>query len=343
MMNDNFYRGLCIKSITGDIRETDKKKLDDWLLSSDENMKEYGKLLDIWRNSSHGEEPPMPDIDEEWLALANRMEKEEENKMISIEHKKYKTLEGFLSGLKLKPVFSAVAAVIILVCIFFFLTRQNQQTAKNVSLISDKELRTIQLPDGSTILLNSSSRVEYSDPFNEKMREIRLSGEGYFSVVHQNHPFVIITENARIIVVGTKFNVKSENEKTSVVVREGHVRLSRKTDELKEVDLLSGQKSIVEKDHEPSQPVNVNADYLLDWINGKFVYERTPLGEIVDELQKYYKVKISFTDDSFKSLTLSGAFYRNNLENILSALCLANGLNYKKVKDGYLIRQDPGS
>jgi len=55
------------------------------------------------------------------------------------------------------------------------------------------------------------------------------------------------------------------------------------------------------------------------------------------------KSKSSFSDDSFKKLTLSGAFNRNNLENILSALCLANGLNYKKVKDGYLIRQDPGS
>jgi ferric-dicitrate binding protein FerR (iron transport regulator) len=218
--------------------------------------------------------------------------------------------------------------------------RQNHPVSQNVIISSERENRILQLPDGSTVLLNSLSRLEYLVPFNEKAREIKLTGEGYFSVIHEKRPFIITTDNARISVLGTKFDVKSSDEKTSVVVREGHVKLSQSRGNLKEVDLLSGQKSIVIKNQDPGTPVNVNSDYLLEWMNGKFVYDRTPLYEIIDDLQRYYNVKISFSDNKIKPLTLTGAFNKDNLENILSAICIANGLNYRKVNGEYLIIQD---
>jgi len=338
-MNYSYYQRLCIKSITGDIQENEKKKLDAWFLVSEENKKEYQKMADLWRNSISQQEPIFPDIDDEWIKIANRIENEKETiKSLKIINK-YNISSFFTPAFRLNTVYVGVAALIIAFVLFLTL-RQNNPVAQNVFFSSERVNRTIQLPDGSTVLLNCLSHVEYSEPMNKNVREIKLKGEGYFSVIHEKRPFIITTDNARITVVGTKFDVKTGNEKTSVVVREGYVKLSQSRGNLKEIDLLSGQKSIVIKDQEPRAPIFVNSDFLLEWMNGKFVYDRTPLYEIADDLQKYYNVRISFSDDKIKPLTLTGTFTKDNLENILSEICIANGLNYRKVNGEYFIRQD---
>jgi ferric-dicitrate binding protein FerR (iron transport regulator) len=337
MMNYNYSRILCIKSITGNIQKNEIKKLEDWLLISDENRKVYQNMNDLWRNSIPKQAPIIPDVDEEWLALSNRIENKTELSMSFKKIHKYQLPSLFTTGIRFKPIYAGAIITLIIAFALFFMLKQNPPVSKNVIFVSKQSNRTVQLPDGSTVLLNSISHLEYAEPFNEKIREVKLKGEGYFSVIHEKRPFVITTDNARITVVGTKFDVKSNDDKTSVVVREGHVKLSQNRGNLKEVDLLIGQKSTVIKDQEPCIPVTVNADYLLEWMKGKFVYDRTPLFEIFDDLQKYYNVKINFSDDNIKPITLTGTFSKDNLENILSAICIANGLNYKKVNGEYLI------
>jgi len=337
MMNYNYYRELCIKSFTGNIHKSEIKKLEDWLLISDNNRKEYQKMVDLWQNSIPKQGPVIPDIDEEWLALSNRIENEKELSMSFKKPYKYQRQSLFITGIRFKPIYAGAIVTLIIAFALFFMLKQNSPVSKNIIFVSKQINRTVQLPDGSTVLLNSISHLEYAEPFDKKIREVKLIGEGYFSVVHEKRPFIITTDNARISVVGTKFDVKSNDDKTSVVVREGHVKLSQNRGNLKEIDLLSGQKSIVIKDQEPCIPVTVNADYLLEWMKGKFVFDRTPLFEIVDDLQRYYNVRINFSDDNIKPLTLTGTFSKDNLENILSAICIANGLNYKKVNGGYLI------
>lgn len=340
MMNQTYYHGLCVKSITGDIQEKEKKKLEEWLMISENNKNEYQKLIDVWENSIPQKEPVLPDADVEWVALANRIEREKETVMPVKKINKYKILSIFTQNIRFNPIYAFSTAVVILAFALFFISKQNNPVSQNLIFISQKETRKIQLSDGSTVLLNSLSRLECIKPFNDNVREIKLQGEAYFSVVHEKRPFIITTDNARITVLGTKFDVKASDEKTSVVVREGHVKLSQNRDNGKDVDLFKSQKSVVLKDLEPRSPVTVDSDYLLEWMNGKFVFDRTSLSEIVIDLQRYYKVRINFSDEKIKPLTLTGVFNKDNLENILSAICIANGLNYKKVNEGYLIIKD---
>ena len=342
MKDFKYYRGLCVKAIIGDIQANEKRKLNDWLLRSDDNKREYDKLRVIWQNSIPESEPILPEIDSEWDALNRRLEKDE-----TMRRKHFPQFDRFkhslIFGLRLKPALAGTVILIVLAFGLFLLNRQNQIRPQNIIVSTERENKTVKLSDGSTIILNSSSRLEYIEQFDAKAREIKLSGEGYFTVIHENRPFIITTDNARITVVGTKFSVNSYNDKTSVVVREGHVRLSQNKTYAREIDLLKGQRSIVIKNHEPSAPTDVNADYLLDWINGKFVYDRASLSEIADQLGKYYNVKLTIPDDKIKNLTLTGAFSKSNLDSIVFALCLANGLICKKEKEGYLIMQSSGS
>lgn len=81
------------------------------------------------------------------------------------------------------------------------------------------------LPDGSTVWLNSGSRLTYNSTFGDTDRRLSLDGEGYFEVARdEEHPFLICTERGSIVrVLGTKFNLKaySEDRESKVTLVEG--------------------------------------------------------------------------------------------------------------------------
>ena len=60
------------------------------------------------------------------------------------------------------------------------------------------EERTIVLPDGTSVILNSLSRITYPGEFYGECREVSLEGEALFIVTTTNIPFIVSTESMRI-------------------------------------------------------------------------------------------------------------------------------------------------
>ena len=88
-------------------------------------------------------------------------------------------------------------------------------------ILTDSAKRIIKLDDGSTVWLNSNSRLEYSGNFIEN-RLVEISGEAHFSVQSDpDHPFVIMSPTAITTVLGTEFTVYASDEATQVHVVEG--------------------------------------------------------------------------------------------------------------------------
>jgi transmembrane sensor len=68
----------------------------------------------------------------------------------------------------------------------------------------------VQLSDGTDVNLNYGSKIKYPRNFTGSTREIMLTGEGYFNVVHNpDQPFIVKTGKLNIIALGTEFNVQS--------------------------------------------------------------------------------------------------------------------------------------
>ena len=63
---------------------------------------------------------------------------------------------------------------------------------------------TVKLSDGSIIKLNSASKLSYKSNFNEKSRNIVLFGEAFFNIEHNQNPFIIEVDGAKIKVLGMK-------------------------------------------------------------------------------------------------------------------------------------------
>jgi transmembrane sensor len=93
----------------------------------------------------------------------------------------------------------------------------------------------------------------------------------------------------------------------------------------------------VEKKDLPTQPKQVNTDYLLGWMNGVLVFEKTSLLEIVRELERFYDIKIEISSSELANKTLTASYDNTKIENVLSSVCIALNVQYKKESGKYKI------
>jgi transmembrane sensor len=344
MINEKFQK-LCIKEITGNITEREKHLLQDWLAKSDENISEFEKLKDIWAIPGREELPDTIDINMEWTKLNKKLQLlDRDNSIESSFFKKLSSVQDFFIP-KLKPILAGIFVLFISILGIYIFDKKVPEPQLNIITSSNNEYKNIELPDGSTVYLNSGSSIEYLSQsgdskkiFNNGKRNVSLKGEAFFSVTRDNSPFIITTANAKITVLGTKFDVLARNENTRVVVKEGKVNFSQKINS-KGINLLKDQLSCINKDSEPSKPKVVDPGYFLSWMHGNLVFYRTPLSEITSDLERRYNVNISLGDDSLKNYTLTGSFKNSNADSSLSMICLALGLDFEKQNNRYIIKE----
>ena len=138
----------------------------------------------------------------------------------------------------------------------------------------------IELADGTRLWLNSGSRAIYPVVFQKGKREIYLEGEGYLEVAHNaSSPFYVVTDQMKVRVLGTKFNLSAykEDASVSVVLVEGSVEASSESGKLilKPNQLLNYQKSTRE-----STISHANVLQYVSWIDGWMLCDKEKLSSI---------------------------------------------------------------
>jgi len=122
-----------------------------------------------------------------------------------------------------------IAAIAIIFLGITFLASYLINTGSISQVAAKGEKKTILLPDGSLVFLNSKSSISYSKDFKNK-RELKLTGEAYFEVKkNPERPFLVETEKIKTRVLGTSFNIKAyKNSQTMVSVNTGKVEVDIK-------------------------------------------------------------------------------------------------------------------
>ena len=208
------------------------------------------------------------------------------------------------------------------------------------------ERRSVALPDGSIIDLNTNSRVEYA--YKKDAREILLTrGEVFFEVTpDKQRPFTVNTSNGRVVAVGTAFTVKVDHRKVDVLVSEGSVVFLPKDflapdtaapDDLarlsNEVTALSAGQTAVFQGR--AEQVDLIAPELiarkLSWRQGVLAFSGDSLADVVADVSRYTGVAIEIEDDEIRDLPVSGYFKIGSVDEMFEALELMAGLQVERV------------
>jgi transmembrane sensor len=334
-ISQNEYEQLCVKAVTDSLTPSEKKELNDWLNRSEENRAYYEDCKQNWQQTGLSAPPEIPDAQTEWHDLA---------RVLSISPKKKKTgmlpsiLDRLRSLLSSSPVrtrwaFASTAIVLLVLSLNQFVFNANSiQTV----MTQPAEKIIVRLPDGSEVWLNSESTLQYTKKFSAKERKVRLTGEAYFTVVQDEKPFVICTENARTQVLGTAFDIWARHQETRVIVKRGHVRLMRSLQDTASVDLIKNQMSRIDQQDPPENPSSVNAENRIGWMEGRLLFEKAPLFEILEEVERFYGVKIDLMNDTLARETLTATFENIPLSTVLQSLSLSYNTAYRVRPDGQI-------
>lgn len=176
--------------------------------------------------------------------------------------------------------------------------------------------QSLELADGSRITLEGASRLEVS--WHLRSRQVELhAGQALFDVAPARYrPFRVKAGPAEVQVVGTRFNLDRQADNLRVTVSEGRVAVRGTADS---TQLGAGDQVLVRAGQlEPKRRVDVAR--FTAWQDGRLVFQRTPLREVLAALQRYRAAPIHLDDPALGELTVSGVFDSRQPERLLALL-----------------------
>src|SRR5581483_2908966 len=196
----------------------------------------------------------------------------------------------------------AVAAVVLAVAgtlIYFMLpgNKHQQQAGLTHPAANKAIIRNLTLPDGSHVLLQANSQLQYPDAFDAATREVTLTGEAYFDIAHNPaHPFIIHSGNIKTTVLGTAFNIKAwpADKEVTITVTRGKVKVENEKG-LVSILTRDQQLSINTRVNTAKQPA-VNAENVVSWKNSEYTLDDMTLADALTELEVRYSTIIELAE-----------------------------------------------
>lgn len=189
----------------------------------------------------------------------------------------------------------------------------------------------IVLSDGSTVVLNRNSKLEYPQHFIGSTREVTLSGEGYFDIRHDSKkPFIVHAGNLSTTVLGTAFNIRTVDHDHTIVVTvtRGKVRVSRENVVLGV--LIPNQQITYEKAEPLPKIEEVTAEKVIEWQAKDIFFKDVTMQEAMKELSGRFNTKIVFSGDAGRTCRLTATFLKGeSLKEILNVISAFNGAIFK--------------
>ena len=222
----------------------------------------------------------------------------------------------------------------------------------------------IVLPDGTKVWLNAGSKLTYDKTFGETIRNVKLTGEAYFDVMHNtDKPFVIHTTAMVIKVLGTEFNVKSYPEErtaeTSLI--RGSIEVTLKDKRAEKIVMKPNEKLVVSnEDHAVDTVIKhakklVNHDtpifslehlnyFSLDstiletsWVNNRLIFEDESFEEVATRMSRWYGVEFEFRNDDIRKLRFTGNFKNESVEDALKAMQITADFSYRISSEKHIL------
>lgn len=195
------------------------------------------------------------------------------------------------------------------------------------------------LADGTSVMINSDSKLSVPDRFEGKERRVRLEGEALFHVAQDvEHPFIVETDGGDVTVLGTVFNVNaySGEDYVQTTLVEGRVAFQGKgmTDAR---TIAPGEQITYDVQTNSVNVEKVDTRVYTAWTEGKWIIEGECLEEIMKQLARWYDVTVFYQNAAAKDLVFTGDLEKySNCNVILDIISMTTNVEFE-LKDRVII------
>jgi len=222
----------------------------------------------------------------------------------------------------------------------------NTKEVFNTIIVPYGKRSQITLSEGTKVWLNSGTKMVYPATFAENKREVYITGEAVFDVVHmKDKPFVVSTKDFNINVLGTVFNVSaySDDEYSSTVLEQGKIEIVCRGTSIvsqQKFDISPGTMAVFNRDQKTFEQQMVNPQKYLSWREGYLILNSEKLENILIKLGRYYNIGMVITDNQLKNETFSGYLdLKNSPEEVLSVINETTSFSYSIDHEKIFINQ----
>lgn len=298
-LQHNDIDDLIGKVLAGEATEQEQQQVSTWLEESPANKAYFNNLKIIFDKAAGNNVKIEFDTDAAWNKVKSKMEK---GRVLPLKQR----TEATIIWLRI------AAGIAVTLGVVYFLNNPISPQ-KQLAIISTDSTRQDTLPDGSTAFLNKKSELAYSYDAKAKSRKVKLKGEAYFSVKHdEENPFVIEAEDILVRDIGTEFNLKAYPEKDTIeiLVTEGEVQFYTLYDS--GLNLKAGQRAIYSKRNKMFYRIEKPDTNILAYKTKVFSFNNTDLKSVVELLNEVYNAKIVLANKKLFDCRLTANYKEDN-------------------------------
>lgn len=324
---------LIAKVLAGEAGREEIDRLEGWLNESGEHRDYFDGTKKMFSQIEHFRSEHKVDTVKAWEKLQARMNAEEHKngtaRVIPISRSR--------TGLRIAASLMLIAVLALLANYIF-----NNQAPVPVVLVSQQQVKEEKLPDGSKVTLNRNSEIAYV--VNDKnVREVKLKGEAYFEVAHNEElPFEISINDVIIQDIGTAFNVKAlpESNTIEVLVESGEVHFFTATN--KGLNLVKGEKALYDKT--TRQFTRLTPDPVENTMSYKsrvFQFKGAALREVIRQVNEVYGTNIELASEQLGNCRLSVMFNNEEFEALIDLIADTLDLEVERSANKIVLKGQP--
>ena len=322
--NNENIDDLLGKYLAGEASESEHAQVQDWVAESEGNQKYFEQLQRIFAGAAEIKDRKEYNTDVAWNKLKANLQTG--GRVIDIRQRSL--------GMQWWKI---AAAILLIAVVGVYLFRSSSPEFKPVEVVADNRAVSDTLPDGTDIFLNRKTKLHYAFHEEKKLHEVKLEGEAYFKVMHQDdEEFIIQAGEVFIRDIGTSFNVKAypDSDLIEVLVEEGEIVFY--SSDNPGIHLKESGKGVYNKKTKQFTIDEPDAN-ITAYKTRFFVFSETSLGEVVKSLNHVYEIPL-IIDQSLENCPITVSFRNESIDEIAAVLAETLSLSVTKEANGIYLK-----
>lgn len=306
---------IIVKCLAGEAEQHELTMVDQWRKTSPENEKQYNQLKKLWESSANISERPVLDVEKAWNKVNSKIEAPK-GKIISF-----------------KNYWMAAASVVVVIGLsLLFFRNSDSGAAQMLTATATTQPSTLNLKDGSRVVLKSG-QFKYPDDFKNSRKVILEKGTAFFDIARDtSHPFTIECGASEVTVLGTEFEIRTDDNQTSVKVREGKVKFKTPKGVLL---LTAGMGATFDQTNSTLSPIQGMNNNQFQYATGELEFNESTLSSVVVDVEEAFKGKELIFMDVQNDCKITAKFSsKDGFQNVAAVIAATIGGQLILSEDG---------